>query len=161
MDLNLNLNLDLDPDSEQIQTEFSLRWIRGTGIENPYAMQISLIFKSEMGRYQQDEFKNIVEVMARAETPAHIALNIRWLDESQVAEFDVLHSQWQTLYMAFLSDEDNDSEDGQLDGDTQMDNTANLLLAFLSEDDEAVAAEQLAKATELDIAANQLLAYLL
>ncbi len=161
LDLNLNLNLDLDPDSEQIQTEFSLRWIRGTGIENPYAMQISLIFKSEMGRYQQDEFKNIVEVMARAETPAHIALNIRWLDESQVAEFDVLHSQWQTLYMAFLSDEDNDSEDGQLDGDTQMDNTANLLLAFLSEDDEAVAAEQLAKATELDIAANQLLAYLL
>ncbi|MEC4725832.1 hypothetical protein HWQ46_09780 [Shewanella sp. D64] len=121
------LDLGLNPDSDAINTEFTLKWMRGRQIQNPYAMQVSLVFQGDKARYQQAGFRLGVETLARAETPAHITLHVRWLDEDQQAVFDSVHQQWLQSYTAFLTDPAGESE-LEL---ALRDKSANELLAFL------------------------------
>lgn len=99
-------------DTEQ---QFDLRWLRGAVVKNPYAMQVSLVVNRQQGRFNQPDFRQLVEKTARAETPAHIHLNLRWLDDEQWTAFESLQSAWQQAYGNWLAMPDDADSQNTLD----------------------------------------------
>jgi hypothetical protein len=61
---------------------------------DPYSLQLTFVFPSWPKRYRDDPFKRFVEHTVREETPAHLAVRIRWREMGEMQAFKKAHEVW-------------------------------------------------------------------
>lgn len=67
---------------------------------DPYSLRITFVFPGHKGRFGKKEdgdvypFRQIVEQTVRAQTPAHIATYVLWLDAAEWGDFTEAHVEW-------------------------------------------------------------------
>lgn len=69
----------------------------GCGIcnyEDPYSHIVSIILPAWQGRFFNQDFRKFMDKLIRLECPAHIVLNICWIDCKQMGEFELHYKQW-------------------------------------------------------------------
>lgn len=76
------LPVDLDADCEACRNE------------NPYSYIVSVILPSWQGRFRNHDFRAFLERSIRLEMPAHIAMNLCWLNCSQMKTFEHRYKDW-------------------------------------------------------------------
>jgi hypothetical protein len=63
-------------------------------ITDPYSCIVSVFLPFWTGRFPNQDFKRFVERTLRKEAPAHLLLNICWLDCEQMNEFENKYKAW-------------------------------------------------------------------
>lgn len=63
-------------------------------IEDPYSFVASVVLPYWQGRFINQDFRKYFERSLRLECPAHIALNICWIDCGQMEEFELKYKKW-------------------------------------------------------------------
>lgn len=61
---------------------------------DPYSLQLSVLLPAWPPRFQVPSFREFVEQTIRAETPAHLSVYVRWLDQAAWDAFSSAHRQW-------------------------------------------------------------------
>ncbi len=56
-------------------------------LQDPYSLQVSLVFPSWPERFQDPNFRRFITQMVREETPAHLTCYLHWLEQPAVREF--------------------------------------------------------------------------
>jgi hypothetical protein len=64
------------------------------GRNDPYSLQLSVVFPDWPVRFQQDDFRQYIERTVREETPAHLIVYIHWLDKTAMDTFAGAHQDW-------------------------------------------------------------------
>jgi hypothetical protein len=72
-------------------------------LKDPYSLQISLVFPDWPARFRNPDFRAFVRRTAREETPAHLALTIRWLDQPAMAAFEAAYRNWLDALRSYWS----------------------------------------------------------
>ena len=67
------------------------------GAEDPYSFIMTIVFPTWPSRFQQSTFKNFVEELILLECPAHIFVNVLWLDYHDMEEFELAYQTWLDL----------------------------------------------------------------
>ena len=80
---------DLDPCAEEGRQ--SIEYIPGL---DPYSFWASTVLPSWSSRYKDLNFRNFVSNTLYRETPAHVALNLLWLDPQQLCKFEDQYREW-------------------------------------------------------------------
>lgn len=62
--------------------------------ENPYSHIVSVILPAWQGRFFNQDFRKFFDKLIRLECPAHIVLNICWIDCKQMGEFELRYKEW-------------------------------------------------------------------
>jgi hypothetical protein len=62
--------------------------------EDPYSCVMSIVMPYWQGRFINQDFRRFFERAIRLETPAHIALNICWVNCEQLEEFETKYKAW-------------------------------------------------------------------
>ena len=75
------------------------------GPNDPYSFMMTLVFPSWPARFQQEEFKNLIHEFVMLESPAHIFVNIIWLDVTEMETFEKAYKDW-LLYKTTLYTDD-------------------------------------------------------
>jgi hypothetical protein len=55
---------------------------------------MTLVFPSWPARFQRAEFKNLIHEFVMLESPAHIFVNILWLDLTEMETFEKAYKEW-------------------------------------------------------------------
>ncbi|MFL5764161.1 MAG: hypothetical protein ACJ77K_09485 [Bacteroidia bacterium] len=63
-------------------------------IEDPYSFIASVVLPYWQGRFINQDFRGFFERTLRTECPAHIALNICWVNNEQMKEFEQKYKAW-------------------------------------------------------------------
>jgi hypothetical protein len=63
-------------------------------IEDPYSFIASVVLPYWQGRFLNQDFRKFFERSLRLECPAHVALNICWIDCGQMKEFELKYKTW-------------------------------------------------------------------
>ncbi len=71
-----------------VEQETTGRWMTGDGSADHYSLQVTFVIPKWMERYQNESLKKFVENTIREETPAHLRVYIKWLDQSEMQHFD-------------------------------------------------------------------------
>ncbi len=69
----------------------------GCGIcnyEDPYSHIVSIILPAWQGRFFNQDFRKFMDKLIRLESPAHLVLNICWINCKQMGEFELHYKQW-------------------------------------------------------------------
>ena len=61
---------------------------------DPYSFKVTLVLPINAGRFAEEAFRLFVEKLIRMETPAHIALDIRWMSTECGKKFEANYSEW-------------------------------------------------------------------
>jgi len=61
---------------------------------DPYSFRMSFVFPNWPERFMDESFKKLVLETLSAETPAHIAFNVLWLDSEKMKNFEDRYMQW-------------------------------------------------------------------
>lgn len=69
---------------------------------DPYSFRISLVLSDEIGRFGEAPFRKFAERLIRMETPAHIALDIIWMNRECGIEFERLFRKWLELHARLI-----------------------------------------------------------
>jgi hypothetical protein len=64
------------------------RWMPIEAPNDPYSLQLTFFFPDWIERYQNEDFKKFIALTIREETPAHMRVNIKWLDQNEMKGFD-------------------------------------------------------------------------
>lgn len=62
--------------------------------EDPYSHIVSVILPAWQGRFFNQDFRKFFERLIRTECPAHIVLNICWIDCKQMGAFELHFKEW-------------------------------------------------------------------
>lgn len=62
--------------------------------EDPYSHIVSVILPAWQGRFYNQNFRKFFDKLVRLECPAHIVLNICWIDCKQMGEFELHYKEW-------------------------------------------------------------------
>jgi hypothetical protein len=62
--------------------------------EDPYSHIVSVILPAWQGRFSNQYFRAFFDKLIRMECPAHIVLNICWINCKQMGEFELHFKQW-------------------------------------------------------------------
>ena len=62
--------------------------------EDPYSHIVSVILPAWQGRFYNQTFRKFFDRLIRMECPAHIVLNICWIDCKQMGEFELHFKEW-------------------------------------------------------------------
>jgi hypothetical protein len=65
-----------------------------SGTYDPYSFIMTLVFPSWPARFQRAEFKNLIHEFVMLESPAHIFVNILWLDLTEMETFEKAYKEW-------------------------------------------------------------------
>ena len=65
-----------------------------SGTHDPYSFMMTLVFPSWPARFQRAEFKNLIHEFVMLESPAHIFVNILWLDLTEMETFEKAYKEW-------------------------------------------------------------------
>jgi len=63
-------------------------------VDDPYSFIASVVMPYWQGRFINQDFRNFFERSLRLECPAHIALNICWVSNGQMKEFELKYKTW-------------------------------------------------------------------
>ncbi|QGX41012.1 diguanylate cyclase [Permianibacter aggregans] len=61
---------------------------------DPYSYRVHFVFPAFAGRFTNMAFRDYVESVVRAETPAHLLPKICWLDQATMAAFENVYRDW-------------------------------------------------------------------
>ncbi len=61
-----------------------------------YSFTISVFLSGWTSRFRDPEMRNLVQILFRKFTPAHIGINFQWLDLDDMVEFEELYTDWLT-----------------------------------------------------------------
>lgn len=61
---------------------------------DPYSFRITVVLPRYGGRFQEEGFRNYAEQLIRQETPAHIGVEIQWLDTLCGQQFEAAFAPW-------------------------------------------------------------------
>ncbi|MBL4647940.1 MAG: hypothetical protein JKY13_03150 [Gammaproteobacteria bacterium] len=90
--------LAITEDSFIIDKQFTLAstgdWVHVAHVHDPYSFQVSFVFPQWLGRFVNAEFRQLVEDVVVAETPAHLTVNIYWFDKTAMRYFDIAYKTW-------------------------------------------------------------------
>lgn len=85
----------LDADKDQyISKEFGYPFLANTSSEDPFSLQLSFIFSSELGRFKDPQFRNLVEKTILEETPVHLHPHFIWLEEDAMQVVETAYLRW-------------------------------------------------------------------
>lgn len=73
-------------------------------IEDPYSFIASIILPYWQGRFINQDFRAFFERSLRLECPAHVALNICWVNCDQMEEFELKYKAWLVENVKFVKD---------------------------------------------------------
>ncbi|MDH5414570.1 MAG: hypothetical protein OEW87_10565, partial [Flavobacteriaceae bacterium] len=76
-------------------------------IEDPYSFMATVVVPYWQGRFDTPGFREFVEKTIRTEAPAHIHLNICWIDNRQMIMFEKAYKEW----LLELAKEESDPEE--------------------------------------------------
>lgn len=62
--------------------------------EDPYSHIVSIVLPAWQGRFFNQDFRKFFDKLIRLECPAHIVLNICWIDCKQMGGFELHYKQW-------------------------------------------------------------------
>eukprot|EP01132_Coremiostelium_polycephalum_P000571 gene571-716_t len=65
-----------------------------SGTHDPYSFLMTLVFPSWPMRFQREEFKNLIHEFVLQESPAHLFVNILWLDLREMEMFEQAYKEW-------------------------------------------------------------------
>lgn len=60
---------------------------------DPYSFKLTIALPMQNDRFDSPDYRRFVERMIRTETPAHIALDIRWMEDCGI-EFEHAYEEW-------------------------------------------------------------------
>ncbi|MEO1053666.1 MAG: hypothetical protein AAFX87_23725 [Bacteroidota bacterium] len=63
-------------------------------VDNPYACIAQVVVPAWPGRFSNTDFRKFFERTLRVEAPAHVFLNICWINPQQMEEFELLYKTW-------------------------------------------------------------------
>ncbi len=72
--------------------------------EDPYSYIVSVVLPSWQGRFVNRDFRKFFDRMLRLECPAHLVLNICWIDCKQMGEFELKYKKWLVENAKFTKD---------------------------------------------------------
>jgi len=98
-------------------------WVRQDRHPDPFSFQVSIVLPNWPRRFAKESFRQLVYNTLTAEVPAHITLQLHWLNASQMSTFEVLHDLW----LQQLSDTANANDEAQAAAQA----AANQLIDFL------------------------------
>ena len=82
----------------EIETEFAEeeegQWVEVNRIVDPYSFQISLVFPNWIGRFQNENFQQLIRNVVNAEIPAHLTPCYHWFDKDKMREFETAYTLW-------------------------------------------------------------------
>lgn len=86
-------------DTFDIEVEFveepkTGKWIHQEAHKDPFSFQISFVFPDWIGRFKDQDFRNIVYDIITAEIPAHITPYLHWFGQSKMGSFESVYFQW-------------------------------------------------------------------
>lgn len=61
---------------------------------DPYSFKVTLVLPINAGRFAEEAFRLFAEKLIRMETPAHIALDFRWMKSDCGKKFEAHYSEW-------------------------------------------------------------------
>ncbi|WP_062054066.1 hypothetical protein [Aquimarina longa] len=82
---------------EQILLEFNTNAIsygNGQLEKDPYSFHISVVLPKDAGRFKDSHFREYTETIIYRETPAHITVNICWMDHEYGKRFETAYLEW-------------------------------------------------------------------
>jgi hypothetical protein len=68
--------------------ETNARWMPIEVPNDPYSLQLSFFLPNWIERYQNEDFKKFIALTVREETPAHMRVNIKWLNQIEMQKID-------------------------------------------------------------------------
>ncbi len=74
--------------------------------QDPYSLRLSFIFPdlTEDSRYAEPSFRQFVHHTVREETPAHLSVDIQWLEPDQLQVFKAAYQEWLDKRRAYWLD---------------------------------------------------------
>lgn len=66
-------------------------------VKDPYSFTMTMVFPSWPAKFQQSSFRRSVEEMVVMESPAHLFINILWLDFKDMETFEQAYKLWVQL----------------------------------------------------------------
>ena len=72
------------------------------GISNPYEFKATVVLPAWTVRARDYNYRAYSEETIRLEAPAHIALDIKWVNRSQMREFEICYREWLVHQGQFL-----------------------------------------------------------
>ncbi len=85
--------------------------LTGSAHKDPYSLRLSFAFPKATARYANESFRKFVERTVRDESPAHLSVDIRWLDADQMAVFKVAYEDWLDQRRAYWTEVNFSRED--------------------------------------------------
>ncbi|MBK9017219.1 MAG: hypothetical protein IPM82_25940 [Saprospiraceae bacterium] len=64
---------------------------------DPYSFRVSMVLPNFAPAFGQPDFQMLAEQVIRMETPAHIWVDVFWIDAAQMADFEQCYSAWLAL----------------------------------------------------------------
>ena len=76
-------------------------------LKDPYSLQLSFVLPDWTPHTQDPTFKTFAERTIREETPAHLVINIHWLDRDRMKNFETAYHNWLDRWHTYwtMSDE--------------------------------------------------------
>jgi cell fate (sporulation/competence/biofilm development) regulator YmcA (YheA/YmcA/DUF963 family) len=62
--------------------------------DDPYSYIVSIVLPAWQGRFVQQDFRKFFDRTLRLECPAHLVLNICWIECKQMGEFEAKYKKW-------------------------------------------------------------------
>ena len=64
------------------------------GLDDPYSFMMTVVFPSWPIRFQKPSFRNLAQELIMAESPAHVLVNVLWLDLEEMELFEKAYKAW-------------------------------------------------------------------
>ncbi len=75
-------------------------------LKDPYSLQLSFVLPDWTPRTQDPTFKTFAERTIREETPAHLVINIHWLDRDRMTNFETAYQTWLDKWRTYWTPSD-------------------------------------------------------
>mgnify|MGYP005841177143 CR=1 FL=1 len=75
------------------------------GANDPYSFRMTLVFPAWPARFQRQDFKHFLHELILLESPAHVFVNVVWLDLVEMETFEKAYKEW-THYRTTLEEAD-------------------------------------------------------
>ncbi len=62
--------------------------------DDPYSFIVSIVLPAWQGRFFNQDFRTFFDRTLRLECPAHLVLNVCWIDCKQMGDFEVKYKRW-------------------------------------------------------------------
>ena len=84
--------------------------LTGSTHQDPYSLRLSFVFPEATARYASESFRRFVERTVRDESPAHLSVDIQWLDADQMIVLKIAYQEWLDKRRAYWAEVDFSQE---------------------------------------------------